>query len=142
GRQKVDAETLRIIYQQIEELSNLGHHEKAELLKEFVVEELEPGNVSTEVKFDKALEEWKNNKKKEVIYELYEEWGIDSTNFEKSVDAYSTTAPDDIPYIEDLTSSLDFQTATKPMGKNPLYHNIELTNRLPKEITKIKGKYS
>src|SRR5690625_4487299 len=44
GKQEVDSETLRIIYQQIEELSNLGNYEKAELLKEFVEEELQPGH--------------------------------------------------------------------------------------------------
>src|SRR5699024_9648209 len=75
GKQKVDAETLRIIYQQIEELSNLGNHEKGELLKEFVEEELVAGNVPTEVKFDDAFEYWKNEKKKKAIYAISEEWG-------------------------------------------------------------------
>ena len=42
GKQTVDAETLRIVHQQIEELSNLGNHEKAQLLKEFVEAELKP----------------------------------------------------------------------------------------------------
>src|SRR5699024_2638591 len=45
GIQTVDAETLRLIYQNIEELSNMGDYEQAELLRQFVSEELEPGNV-------------------------------------------------------------------------------------------------
>lgn len=141
GKQHVDAETLRIIYQQIEELSNLGDHEQAELLKEFVVEELEPGHVSTEIRFDEAFENWKNGKKKKIIYELSQEWGIDSQVFEKSVDAYSSTNPKDIPYIVDLTKTLDFNAATNPMGQNQLEHNMKLSNELPKVIPRIKIKY-
>ncbi|TXL57568.1 type I restriction endonuclease subunit R [Cerasibacillus terrae] len=141
GKQEVDAETLRIIYQQIEELSNLGNHEKAELLKEFVVEELEPGHVPTNIRFDEAFENWKNDKKKKVIYELSQEWGLDSYIFEKSVDVYSSRKPEEIPYIADLTSTLDFTAATNPMGENQLEHNIKLTNELPKVIPEIKGKY-
>jgi len=48
-------------------LSNLGEHEQAKLLKEFVVEELQPGNISSDIHFDCAFENWKNDKKKELI---------------------------------------------------------------------------
>lgn len=142
GKQTVDAETLRIVYQQIEELSNLGNHEKAQLLKEFVEAELKPGHVSTEIRFDEAFENWKNGKKSAVIYELSKEWGINSQIFEKSVAAYSNQNPEDIPYIVDLTRTLDFSSATNPMGKNRLEHNMKLTNELPKMIPKIKDKYN
>ncbi len=141
GKQTVDAETLRIVYQQIEELSNLGDYEKAQLLKEFVEAELKPGRVSTEIRFDEAFENWKNGKKRAVIYELSKEWGINSQIFEKSVEAYSNQNPEDIPYIVDLTRTLDFSSATNPMGQNRLEHNMKLTNELPKVIPKIKGKY-
>ncbi|WP_269053100.1 hypothetical protein [Sporosarcina sp. G11-34] len=47
---------LRIIYQQIEELSNLGEYEQAKLLKEFVVEELEAGHISGNIHFDQVFE--------------------------------------------------------------------------------------
>src|SRR5699024_2607044 len=52
GKQTVDTETLRIIYQQIEELSHMGDHEQAQLLKQFVMEELEPGHISSDITFD------------------------------------------------------------------------------------------
>ena len=141
GKQEVDSETLRIIYQQIEELSNLGNYEKAELLKEFVEEELQPGHVSTEIRFDEAFENWKNDKKKKAIYKLSQEWGIDSHVFEKTVEAYSSTKPADIPYIVDLTRTLDFASAKNPLGQSRLKHTMELTDELPKAITKIKVKY-
>ncbi|MEB7691187.1 HsdR family type I site-specific deoxyribonuclease [Staphylococcus equorum] len=142
GKQTVDAETLRIVYQQIEELSNLGNHEKAQLLKEFVETELKPGHVSTEIRFDEAFENWKKGKKRAVIYELSKEWGINSQIFEKSVAAYSNQNPEHIPYIVDLTRTLDFSSATNPMGQNRLEHNMKLMNELPKMIPKINDKYN
>jgi len=141
GKQRIDDESLRIIYHEIEELSNVGDYEKAELLKEFVKEELTPGHVPTSMKFDEAFEEWKNERKQKVIYELSEEWGIDSTVFEKAVEAYSTRKPEDVPYMKDITKTLEFETATNPLGKSQLKHNMELIKELPKIIPKIKGKY-
>src|SRR5699024_10315747 len=93
------------------ELSNVGDYEQAELIKEFVEEELVPGNISSEVKFDQAFKQWKDDKKKKVIYEISEEWGVDSQIFEKAVDAYSKVKPEDIPYIRDLTSNVDYSSA-------------------------------
>ncbi len=141
GRQQVDAETLRIIYQQIQELSDLGDYEKAELIKEFVRTELEPGHVPTNIRFDEAFNEWKNNKKKQAIYEISKEWGMDSNVFERSVEEYSKTKPDDVPFINELTKTSDFSKAEQPLGKNQLQHNMELTEELPKLIPKIKMKY-
>lgn len=141
GRQTVDTETLRIIYQQIEELSNLGEHEQAKLLKEFVVEELEAGNISSDIHFDRAFENWKNDKKKALIYEVAKEWGVDGKIFEKSVDAYSITSPEDIPFIDDLIGSLDFSSATKKRGSNQLMHNFALTPYLTKIVPQIKTKF-
>jgi type I restriction enzyme R subunit len=141
GRQTVDTETLRIIYQQIEELSNLGEHEQAKLLKEFVEEELVTGNISSDIHFDRAFDNWKNDKKKAFIYELAKEWGVDGMIFEKSVDAYSITSPEDIPFIDDLIGSLDFSSATKKRGSNQLMHNFALTPYLTKIVPQIKTKF-
>ena len=141
GRKTVDTETLRIIYQQIEELSNLGEHEQAKLLKEFVVEELQAGNISNDINFDRAFEDWKNGKKREFIYEVAKEWGVDGKIFEKTVDAYSITSPEDIPFIDDLIGSLDFSAATKKQGANQLMHNFALTPYLTKVVPQIKTKF-
>ncbi|NBJ68929.1 MULTISPECIES: HsdR family type I site-specific deoxyribonuclease [Clostridia] len=142
GKQTVDTETLRIIYQQIEELSNMGDHEQAELLKEFVMEELEPGNISSEINFDEAFENWKNDKKRSDIYNIAQDWGLNSTIFEKSVEAYSSTSPNDIPFIDDLMDSLDFDSAKNKIANNQLQHNLALTPFLYKVIPKIKSKYN
>lgn len=141
GIQTVDAETLRIIYQEIEELSNFGEHEQAKLLKEFVVEELQTGNVSSDINFDQAFEDWKGDKKRVLIDEIAEEWGINGSILEKSIDAFSAASPREIPFIEDLIGSLNFLAATKKHGSNQLMHNIALRPYLLKTVPQIKSKF-
>ncbi len=137
----MDAETLRIIYQHIEELSNMGDFDQAELLKRFVEEELEPGNVASDVNFDEAYEEWKRNKLKAEIYKVSREWGLDEIIFEKSVVTYTSANPKEIPYIDELTSNVDYNSIDNPKTSNLLEHNMELMKVLPEIVPKIKRKY-
>lgn len=141
GKQTVDAETLRLIYHHIEELSNMGDFEQAELLKQFVVEELEPGNVPSHTNFDDAYEQWKQKKLKAEIYQVSREWGLDEVVFERAVEAYSTSNPNDIPYIDELTSNLDYDSIENPKTNNLLEHNMELMKVLPEIVPKLKRKY-
>src|SRR5699024_9298325 len=141
GIQTVDAETLRLIYQNIEELSNLGDYEQAELLKQFVSEELEPGNVSSNINFDEAFENWKKRLLHNEIYQISSEWGIDGAILEKAVEEYSVAKPDEIPYIDDLTHSIDFASIEDPKISNLLEHNIALSKKLPEVVYKLKKKY-
>ncbi|MDY0409879.1 type I restriction endonuclease subunit R, EcoR124 family [Paracerasibacillus soli] len=141
GKQIVDAETLRIVYQHIEELSNMGDFEQAELLKQFVEDELEPGNISSNVNFDEAYEEWKRSKLKDEIYKVSREWGLNEMIFEKSVETYSTANPKEIPYIDELTSNVDYDSIDNPKTSNLLEHNMELMKVLPEIVPKIKRKY-
>lgn len=141
GKQTVDTETIRIIYQQIEELSNMGEHEEAELLKEFVIEELEPGNVSSDISFDDAFELWKNEKRRKVVYEISQEWGLNTALLERAIDTYSVANPNDIPFIEDLMSNVDFASATNKKTNNLLEHNILLNEYLHEVIPKLKIRY-
>lgn len=141
GRQTVDAETLRIIYQHIEEVSNLGDYEQAELLKQFVQEEIEPGNVPADLNFDEAYEEWKREKLRIEIYALSKQWGMDQAVFEKSVAAYSSAKPDEIPYIEDITRTIDYASIENPQTRNKLEHNMQLLKTLPDIVPKLKRKF-
>ncbi len=141
GKQIVNAETLRLIYQNIEELSNMGDYEQAELLKRFVEEELEPGNISSDVNFDEAYEEWKRSKLRIEIYQISQEWGIDGVIFEKTVEAYSTANPKEIPYIDDLTRTVDYHSIENPQTSNQLEHNMELLKALPEIVPKLKRKF-
>src|SRR5690625_2660221 len=141
GIQTVDAETLRLIYQNIEELSNMGDYEQAELLRQFVSEELEPGNVPSNINFDEAFENWKKEKLRDEIYQVSSEWGIDDVVFEKAIEAYSIANPNEIPYIDELTSSIDYDSIENPKTSNLLEHNIALSNALPEIVPKLKKKY-
>jgi type I restriction enzyme R subunit len=142
GIQTVDNETLRIIYQQIQELSNMGEYEQAKLLKEFVDTELVPGNLSSNMNFDVAYENWKANKLQFAVDEFSAEWGIDNKLLYKSVISYSTAQPAIVPYINDLISSVDFSKATNQIAGNKLKHNMLLTATLPKWMAEIKQRYS
>ncbi|WKB36437.1 hypothetical protein QS257_04815 [Terrilactibacillus sp. S3-3] len=85
GVQTVDSETLRIIYEQIQELSNMGEYEQAQLLKKFVDTELVPGNLSIGLNFDEAFEVWKASKLNSAVEDFSNEWGLDSELLRKSV---------------------------------------------------------
>jgi len=142
GVQTVDKETLRIIYEQIQELSNMGEHEQAQLLKEFVDTELVPGNLSNSLNFDEAFELWKLSKLQNAVNDFAVEWGLDSATLEKSVLAYSTAQPSVVPYIHDLIRSVDFNKATNKSAGNKLKHNMTLTTKLPEWIAETKQKYN
>jgi len=142
GVQTVDNETLRIIYEQIQELSNIGEYEQSKLLKEFVDTELVPGKLSSNISFDEAFEVWKMDKLKNVVNTFALEWGLDSNLLVKSVDLYSISQPTVIPYIDDLIRSVDFNKATNQTARNKLMHNITLSKQLPVWIAETKQKYS
>ncbi|WP_190279390.1 hypothetical protein [Ornithinibacillus gellani] len=122
--------------------ATLGDYEQAELLKRFVSEELEPGNVPSNINFDEAFENWKKKQLHNEIYQVSSEWGINDVILEKAVEAYSVAKPDEIPYIDDdLTNSIDFASIEDPKTSNLLEHNIALSKELPEIVSKLKKKY-
>lgn len=141
GIQTVDGETLRIIYEQIQELSDMGEDNKAHLLKEFVDTELVPGNLSYNLNFDEAFDIWKQDKLKANINELADEWGLDREWLFKSVNAFSLGQAKVIPYIDELTKSVDYDKATDKSAGNKLKHMMTLTKKLPEFIAETKEKY-
>jgi type I restriction enzyme R subunit len=142
GIQRVDSETLRIIYEQIQELSNMGDDVQAQLLKEFVDTKLVPGNLSSDLNFDESFEVWKKDKQAVVVEGFAQEWGLDTELLLESVVAYSTSQPDIVPYREELTNSVDFNRATNKSAGDRLKHYMILNRELPKWIVEIKQKYS
>lgn len=142
GVQTVDSETLRIIYQQIQELSNMGDNEQAELLREFVDTELVPEKLSSSMNFDESFELWKVNQMQMAVNELAMEWGLDSDLLGKSVRSYSHSQPDVVPYIDEIIKSVDFEAANNQAGNNRLIHVMKLTGKLPELIAEIKLRYN
>lgn len=142
GIQTVDDETLRIIYEQIQELSNMGENEQAVLLGEFVDTELVNGNLPSDINFDVSFEKWKKARQKTIVNTFAQEWGVDAELLNKSVSSYSDSHPDAIPYIEELIKSVNFNKATNQSAGNRLRHIMTLTKELPTWIAETKQKYS
>ncbi len=140
--QTVDGETLRIIYEQIQELSNMGEDNKARLLKEFVDVMLVPGKLSSAINFDKAFDIWKEDKLKIEINILADRWGIDKDWLFKSVNAFSVVQATVIPYIDELINNVDYDKATNKSSGSKLKHMMTLTRELPKLMSEIKQKYA
>lgn len=143
GIQTVDTETKRIIYEQIQELSNMGEAVTAELLREFVEAELLTGYLSSSVNFDEAFDNWKQEKYQVEIGKFADDWGIqDIDTLIKSVKSYSDSQPETIPYIEDINNSVNHDIALNRANKGRLKHIIELGKVLPKWMQEIKSRLS
>lgn len=138
--QCVDDETLRIIYEQIQEVSDMGDSVKAELLKQFVNEELVQGKVLSSTPFDVAFDNWCKEEMRALVKKLAAKWGLDSELLSKSVEAYDASDYEKVPYMEELVKSLSYENALEK-ASNILAHNMELRNQLPKEIHEIRNKY-
>jgi type I restriction enzyme R subunit len=141
GVQTVDNETLRIIYEQIQELSNMGEDKQAQLLKDFVDTELVPGKLSSEYSFDMSFEKWKNDKLRDAVRVFAEKWGIDELLLLHSVETYSETKPDIIPNIDDIVKSADYDKAGDQSAGNTLVHVMNLTDELPRWMANVRTEY-
>ena len=142
GIQTVDDETLRIIYEEIQELSDMGENVQAKLLSEFVEKELVPGNLSSDINFDEAFSNWKQEIVKREVSEFAENWGIDDSILLKSFEQYSVVEKDIIPYIDEISKNIDYDKAKNKDSGSQLQHTIKLiTEALPDWLLDMKGRY-
>ncbi|WP_444283057.1 type I restriction endonuclease subunit R [Granulicatella adiacens] len=139
--QTVDAELLRLIYEQIQELSNNGEAEIANLIREFVEKELITGHIPSEIDFDEAFKNWKQEKLKLEVKQFSEFWGIQNLEIMiKSVYSYTESQSGVIPYIDEINDSVDFESALNKENENRLNHIIKLMEELPKWIRSIQSR--
>lgn len=59
--QTINDEVLRLINEEIEDLSNLGKDQQSKLLKRFVDKVLVPGEIPAGVRIDDEFNKWKKN---------------------------------------------------------------------------------
>lgn len=137
GIQTVDGETLRIIYEQIQELSDMGDDEQARLLKAFVDDQLVPGHLSSGINFDVAFDKWKADIKNREIIEFANQWRIDVALLMRSFGAFIESQP--VPYRDEIATSVNFPDDYPKMKK--LKYKNELLKELPKWMSQIKKKY-
>ena len=142
GVQTVDEETLRIIYEQIQELSHIGEDNKAHLLKEFVDTELLPGKLSCNTNFDEAFENWKENKIEDEVNDFALKWGVKSDWLCTVVSKFLKSQTDEISYKSELNDNVDFDSALDKSAGNRLRHIMSLNGKLPEFMVEIKRKYS
>lgn len=135
-----DKETIRIIYEQIQELSNLGESVQANLLKKFVDRKLMQGKLSSNLNFDQAFENWKQQCQNDQVSEFAKEWGIDERILMKSLQAYSISHP--VPYIDEISNSVDFDKAKNKSAGQQLIHTMNLLEEIPKWMLKLKTLYN
>lgn len=141
--QTVDAELLRLIYEQIQELSDNGEAEIAKLIREFVEKELITGHIPSEIDFDEAFKNWKEEKLKLEVKQFSEFWGIKNLEIMiKSVNSYSENKTDIVPYIDEIIESIDMDIAQNKENSNRLKHTIDLGKKLPSWILEVRSKYS
>ncbi|ABR47786.1 type I site-specific deoxyribonuclease, HsdR family [Alkaliphilus metalliredigens QYMF] len=141
GVQTVDDETLRIIHEQIQELSDMGEDTKANMLREFVDTELVQGKLEYGIHFDDAFDNWKLNKLKDEVEHISEKWGLCREWLLKSVNSFITSKPTTIPYIDEITKSVDYEKASDKSAGNKLEHIMTMTTVLPERIMELKLKY-
>lgn len=136
--QTVDAELLRLIYEQIQELSDNGDAESATLIREFVEKELITGHIPSEIDFDVAFKNWKKDKLKLEVKQFSEFWGIQNLEIMiKSIYSYTESQSGVIPYIDEINQSVDFESALNKENENRLNHIIKLMEELPMWIRSI-----
>lgn len=143
GIQTVDEETKRIIYEQIQELSNMGEAVTSELLREFVEGELFTGQLSSSINFDEAFDNWKKEKLNREIEEFANYWGIkDKQILIRSVYSYSNSQAEIIPYIEEINNSVNLESAENKNFNGRLKYIIELGKVLPSWMQELKSRLS
>lgn len=135
GTQVVDEETLRLIYEEIQDLSNQGEAQKAELLREFVKTELELGKVAEGISIPDAYDAWKQSKLDTEIAEFAQLKGLDSVLLKKSYERFDMKHPLPIPLIDELTD-------TAQCEGDALDYALELEQDIPEWMKLIKLKYS
>lgn len=141
GVQSVDDETLRIIHEQIQELSDMGEDTKANMLREFVDTELVEGKLEYGIHFDDAFDNWKLVKLKDEVEQISEKWGLSKEWLLKSVNSFIKSNPTTIPYIEEITRSVDYEKASDKSAGNQLKHIMTMTTVLSGRIMELKLKY-
>ncbi len=124
----LDSESIRLINEKIQELSNLGEHNKSKLLKEFLDTEVLKGKVTSNEKFDKLYNDWYQNKKSQKVLKFSKKCGINFEWLKSVVKAYSPFTPDVVPYINELSDNISFEEAEDKSAKNMFEHNMRVTN--------------
>ncbi len=130
-----DEESMRLILEQIQELSNLGHASQAEMLNDFL-SDIQSGSFVLDADAEQSFYKWKEQKIKDEIDTFAKEWGIDSQIVSKSFDIYDHKSPGTVPRLDEIIDSVNNET------DDPFTLRLNLMQRLPEWMKALKRKYS
>ncbi|MDO4680683.1 MAG: HsdR family type I site-specific deoxyribonuclease [Aerococcus sp.] len=132
---------LQQIRNNIQELSERGEDQKAQLIQRFLDEEILTEHVDGKSDISEAFNDWKRGQLHEAVAAFATQWGIKASLLKKSVDHYDFRAPDAIPYIEDINKEISYAKAEDKSYGSPLKHKIELMKKLPQWMQSVVKQY-
>lgn len=134
-KSEIDKESLRIILEQIQELSDLGHAVQADMLKDFL-NDIQSGNWTLGKDSGQSFIDWKNIKLKEDISLFSAKWGTDDDILLKSLSLYDPRESESIPRLDEIIDSVSKEV------EDPIKHRLDLSEILPTWMKSIKIKYA
>lgn len=134
-------DALQDIEKKIEELSNLGYHEKALLLQEFLVDLLDKNDMSLLDNFDEEYNIWLDNKKDIEVEKFSQMWGLDFDLLKKSFELYSLKQPGVIHNQDNIINSADMSKASNKDFNNILIFKGKVMESLSKWMEENKSKF-
>ena len=140
GITKIDGESLRLILEKIQELSNHGEKEQADLLRDFL-DDLTGGKIEKCGNADEAFTQWRAKRYDDEATAFAADWGIDKDILKAAVESYDKSQPETIPRLDEIRMSLDFDSARTKHGEKRRHHLHALSEELPKWIMSVKRNY-
>ncbi|RHW48890.1 type I restriction endonuclease subunit R, EcoR124 family [Lactobacillus bombicola] len=126
----------------IQELSERGEDQKAQLLNNFLDEKVMTESFNSNNDINDVYNDWKHGKLHQKVTEFSHQWGIDVNVLQKSVDNYDPIDPENIPYVDDINKSISFDEAVDKSYGNLLTHKINVIKKLPIWMRSVSKKYN
>lgn len=136
------AQDIQKIKDSIQDLSDRGEDQKAQLLKKFLDEQVMTDSLDSSSEISDAYNDWKLDQLHQVVTSFAHRWGINEIILQKSIDNFDYRSPDNIPYIDDINKNISFNNAEDKRYGNLLHHKIEVIKQLPKWLLTVSKKYN
>ena len=129
---KLTEDDLQKIEDWIQDLSDQGEYQKAQLIKQFLTEVVLTDQEAAIDDINGEFDKWKRQQLAQEVGKFARKWGVDEDLLQKSVRNYDPTDPEVIPYIADLNKAISFDDAEDQSCGNLLKHKMTVMRELPK----------
>ena len=140
GIRVIDEESLRIILEKIHQLSNRGEKQQADMLEDFL-RDIQEGKVSSEGDADSTYTTWKDKRFQEEVEAFASDWGADADLLMKAVAEYDEANPENIPRVDEIQDSVDYDKALVKHGEMFFDHWLEMSDILPGWLGEMRRGY-